>query len=123
MCAQVSLLASGSRRQRSDRSNFDPPAFGSVIRARPKLYHSLPARRGKFSDESSPARIPKFRHGLRRVPTLGTGTSGHTVAPRLREPSLELFEMDQLIRNMLSVPISTHRSQDLGPDLQEFGVL
>jgi len=45
------------------------------------------------------------------------------MAPHLREPSLGLIEMDQLIRNMLSVPISAHRSRDLSPDLQEFGVL
>ncbi|KAF9788127.1 hypothetical protein BJ322DRAFT_1181376 [Thelephora terrestris] len=115
---------SATTKQRSDRSNFDAPAFESVFRAKPKLYHSLPTRKGRSPYESSSARNLKFRHDLRKVPSLRPRTPKYIA--NHREPSLGLNEMDQLVCNMLSVSASSV-SADCGrvanPDLEEFGVI
>ena len=120
---QDSSRTSGGRNHRYNQSSFDAPAFGSIIRAKPKLHHSLPTRRGKLSFESSSTREPRFRHDFRHVPTLGSRTSMHSAPHNLRKPSLELFEMDRLICNMLSVSASTDHSRGVNSDLQEFGIL
>ena len=125
-CAQLPPRISGTIRQQPERSPFDAPAFGSILRAKPKLYHSLPTRRGKSPYEPSSDRHPKFHRGLQDAPSLGRRASRHTAPRRLRKPSLELFEMDQLICNMLSVSVSSvapDRSRNTSSSLEEFGVL
>lgn len=120
--AQASSRTSGDRNLRYDRSSFEAPTFRGVIRAKPKLYYSLPTNSRQFSYESNSTREPKFRSDLR--PTLGSRTSRNPAPHRLRKPSLELSEMDQLICNMLSVSMSApDRTRSINSDLQEFGVL
>ena len=118
-------ISTGTAKQ---RPNFEAPAIGSIFRARPRLYHSLPTRKARPSFESNSARSLKFRRDLRTVPTLGRRhrTPRYAASGHLRKPSLELFEMDRLIHNMLSASESSafaDRGRNTHSDLEEFGVL
>ena len=121
--AQVSPRTSRTTNQRSVRSTFDAPVFGSIVRAKPKLYRSLPTRKGKLSHESRSTRSLRSRHDIRNVPTLGRRAARNTAPHHLRKPSLELFEMDQLVCNMLSVSVSADHGRNINSDLEEFGVI